>query len=50
MAAAGQAFENLLTGERMVFGKTARDSNGLLLEIEFFSPLLCTGSDRGKAS
>ncbi len=36
MAAAGQAFENPLTGERMVFDKTARDSNGLLLEIEFF--------------
>ncbi len=36
MAAAGQIFENPLTGERMVFVKTARDSNGLLLEIEFF--------------
>jgi hypothetical protein len=36
MAAAGQAFENPVTGERMVFGKTARDSNGMLLEIEFF--------------
>ncbi len=36
MAAAGQAFENPVTGERMVFDKTARDSNGLLLEIEFF--------------
>jgi hypothetical protein len=37
MAAAGQAFENPVTGERMVFDKTARDSNGMLLEIEFFS-------------
>src|SRR6266568_4489442 len=36
MAAAGQAFENPLTGERMVFAKTARDTNGTLLEIEFF--------------
>ena len=36
MAAAGQIFENPLTGERMIFVKTARDSNGLLLEIEFF--------------
>jgi len=36
MAAAGQIFENPLTGERMVFVKTARDSNGLILEIEFF--------------
>ena len=36
MAAAGQTFENPLTGERMVFNTTARDSNGLLLEIEFF--------------
>jgi quercetin dioxygenase-like cupin family protein len=36
MAAAGQTFENPLTRERMVFNTTARDSNGLLLEIEFF--------------
>ena len=36
MAAAGQTFENPITGERMVFDTTARDSNGLLLEIEFF--------------
>jgi mannose-6-phosphate isomerase-like protein (cupin superfamily) len=36
MAAAGQAFENPVTGEKMVFGKTARDSNGMLLEIEFW--------------
>lgn len=36
MAAAGQTFENPLTGERMIFNATARDSNGLLLEIEFF--------------
>ncbi len=36
MAAAGQTFENPITGERMVFDKTARDSNGMLLEIEFF--------------
>ncbi len=36
MAAAGQTFENPITAERMVFDTTARDSNGLLLEIEFF--------------
>jgi quercetin dioxygenase-like cupin family protein len=36
MAAAGQTFVNPLTRERMVFITTARDSNGLLLEIEFF--------------
>src|SRR3989442_4777496 len=36
MATAGQAFENPLTGERMVFRKTAHDTNGTLLEIEFF--------------
>src|SRR2546421_2017225 len=36
MATAGQAFENPLTGERMVFRKTAHETNGTLLEIEFF--------------
>ena len=36
MATAGQVFENPLTGERMVFRKTAHDTNGTLLEIEFF--------------
>src|SRR5205807_902632 len=36
MATAGQTFENPLTGERMVFRKTAHDTNGTLLEIEFF--------------
>src|SRR5947209_5808 len=36
MATAGRTFENPLTGERMVFRKTAGDTNGTLLEIEFF--------------
>ena len=36
MAIAGEAFENPVTGERMVFDKTGRDTNGALLEIEFF--------------
>jgi mannose-6-phosphate isomerase-like protein (cupin superfamily) len=36
MAIAGEAFENPLTGERMVFGETARDTDGTRLEIEFF--------------
>ena len=36
MATAGQTFENPLTGERMVFRKTAHETNGTLLEIEFF--------------
>ena len=38
MAIAGQTFENPMTGEKMVFGKTARDTNGTRLEIEFFIP------------
>jgi mannose-6-phosphate isomerase-like protein (cupin superfamily) len=38
MARAGEAFENPVTGERMVFGKTGRDTNGALLEIEFLIP------------
>ena len=36
MATAGQAFENPVTGERMVFVKTGYESNGTILEIEFF--------------
>src|SRR5713101_1037436 len=36
MARAGEAFENPLTGEKMVFVKTGSDTNGELLEIEFF--------------
>jgi hypothetical protein len=36
MATAGQAFENPVTGERMVFNKTAHESNGMVLDIEFF--------------
>ena len=36
MATAGQAFENPVTGERMVFNKTAHESNGTVLDIEFF--------------
>jgi len=38
MAIEGEAFENPVTGERMVFGKTGRDTNGALLEIEFLIP------------
>jgi uncharacterized RmlC-like cupin family protein len=36
MARAGQAFENPVTGERMVFNKTAYETNGAELDIEFF--------------
>jgi quercetin dioxygenase-like cupin family protein len=36
MAKAGQTFENPVTGERMVFNKTAYESNGTVLDIEFF--------------
>ena len=40
MATAGQAFENPVTGERMVFNKTAHETNGTVLDIEFFVPPL----------
>jgi mannose-6-phosphate isomerase-like protein (cupin superfamily) len=36
MATAGQAFENPVTGERMVFNKTAHETDGTVLDIEFF--------------
>jgi hypothetical protein len=36
MATTGQAFENPVMGERMVFYKTGRDTNGTRVEIEFF--------------
>lgn len=36
MAKAGQAFYNPVTGERMVFNKTGYESNGSVLDIEFF--------------
>lgn len=36
MITTGQTFENPVTGERMVFNKTAQDTNGTLLEVEFF--------------
>jgi uncharacterized RmlC-like cupin family protein len=36
MARAGQTFENPVTGERMVFNKTAYETNGTMLDIEFF--------------
>ncbi|GAC1623756.1 MAG: hypothetical protein NVS4B11_18690 [Ktedonobacteraceae bacterium] len=36
MATAGQIFENPVTGERMVFNKTAHETNGTILDIEFF--------------
>ncbi|GLV53305.1 hypothetical protein KDH_01600 [Dictyobacter sp. S3.2.2.5] len=36
MATAGQTFENPVTGERMVFNKTAHETDGTLLDIEFF--------------
>ncbi len=36
MATTGQASENLVTGERMVFNKTAHETNGTVLDIEFF--------------
>jgi len=36
MAKAGQTFDNPVTGERMVFNKTGYESNGNVLDIEFF--------------
>lgn len=36
MPKAGQVFDNPVTGERMIFVKTGPDTNGTLLEIEFF--------------
>jgi steroid delta-isomerase-like uncharacterized protein len=36
MATQGQVFENPLTGDRIRYGKTARDTGGLRFEIEFF--------------
>jgi quercetin dioxygenase-like cupin family protein len=47
MATAGQAFENPVTGERMIFNKTAHETNGTLLEIEFF---VKSSSGRGLAA
>jgi quercetin dioxygenase-like cupin family protein len=38
MAHAGQEIENPRTGQRMVFLKTAADTNGELLRIECFNP------------
>lgn len=36
MAKAGDTIENPVTGERILFKKTARDTNGEYLEMEFF--------------
>ena len=36
MARAGQVFDNPVTGERMVFNKTGYESNGMVLDVEFF--------------
>jgi steroid delta-isomerase-like uncharacterized protein len=36
MATQGQVFENPQTGDRIKYGKTARDTGGLRFEIEFF--------------
>ena len=36
MARAGDAVEHPLTGDRMVFSKTARDTDGELLRLDFF--------------
>ncbi len=36
MATQGQVFENPLTGDRIKYGQTARDTGGLRFEIEFF--------------
>ena len=38
MAAAGQIIENAATRERIVFRKTAQDTDGQLLEVETFIP------------
>src|SRR2546423_3655198 len=47
MATAGQVFENPVTGERMLFVKTGYETNGTILEIEFF---IRPGSGRGLAA
>src|SRR6266566_3793900 len=47
MARAGQAFENPVTGERMVFVKTGYETNGTILDIEFF---IRPGSGKGLAA
>ena len=36
MAKAGQIFENPITGERMVFKQTAHETQGTMLDVEFF--------------
>lgn len=38
MATTGQVFENPVTGERMMFLRTACDTSWMLLEIEFWIP------------
>jgi mannose-6-phosphate isomerase-like protein (cupin superfamily) len=36
MTRAGQVFENPVTGERMIVNKTGHETNGTILDIEFF--------------
>ncbi|MBV9690638.1 MAG: hypothetical protein JO202_13125 [Ktedonobacteraceae bacterium] len=44
MPRAGQVFENPVTGERMVFNATAHETNGMVLDIEFYvQPNVCKG-------
>ncbi len=38
MVQSGEAITNVRTGQRMVFRKTGRETNGTLLEIECFNP------------
>ncbi|MBV9690352.1 MAG: hypothetical protein JO202_11670 [Ktedonobacteraceae bacterium] len=47
MARAGQAFDNPVTGERMLFNATAHETNGTVLAIEFFVP---PNADKGLAA
>lgn len=47
MAKAGQVFENPVTGERMLYNKTAYETNGKELDIEFF---VKPGADTGLAA
>lgn len=43
MAKSGQMIENPMIGDRIVFQKTARETNGELLELEIFAQPAATG-------
>ena len=43
MAKSGQIIENPMIGDRVIFRKTAQETNGELLEFELFAPPAATG-------